>query len=174
MTDNLREATSDEIERAKTDPLFIMLILRQRMRNEKAFLPGAHRMSLAVDNLPGLHHHAHNIMNQDAPRSIQVSESELEILLTHFEQAAADKHRLAANLNILDDELTKAHAEISELRARAFTEGEPVLYRWWFESKPDQVNIIQPDLVDTLVRKPGLVVEALAPVRNMEKEKTQP
>lgn len=45
---------------------------------------------------------------------------------------------------------------------------DPVLYRWWFVDKPEQVNITQADMIDILVRKPGLIIEGLAPVSREE------
>lgn len=39
----------------------------------------------------------------------------------------------------------------------------PVLYRWWFEQAPSQVNVTQADMIDVLSRKPGLIIEGLAP-----------
>ena len=47
-------------------------------------------------------------------------------------------------------------------------QGKPVLYRWWFADNAAQINITQPDMIDVLARKPGLIIEGLAPVTREE------
>lgn len=103
MTDLLRGATDEEIERAKTDPLFITLALRHRVREAMAKLEHLNQ-SRPADR---------QIME---PELIGITVNEAQILIDHFSRAAADKQQLAANLAILDEQLGKAHDEIKGLR----------------------------------------------------------
>lgn len=104
-----KQPTAQEIEQAKTDPLYICLILRQRMRNELQFAPGAHRMSIARDpsEYPfgvvndNSNNHTFSDIHAHAPqvaRSIPLFESELEILLKHFASHAEKANDLAGQL----------------------------------------------------------------------------
>lgn len=139
MTEQFRQATAEEVERSKSDPLFIMLMLRHRMREEKQFEPGAHRMTLSIDDLPSHDygarnfelpgHHDHTGANNVA-RSIPIYERELEIMLEHFTTKAADLERMAANLKVLDTKLGEAYDEIKRLRT--LPEG------WIVEAQEDQ------------------------------------
>lgn len=137
MIEQFRQATAEEIERSKSDPLFIMLMLRHRMREEKQFAPGAHRMSFSGDNSnnhvftapEGKHEHTYTHPHA-VEHSIRVYDRELEIMLEHFTTKAADLERMAANLKVLGTKLGEAYDEIKRLRT--LPEG------WIVEAQEDQ------------------------------------
>jgi len=56
----------------------------------------------------------------------------------------------------------------SESFTRPALAAVPVVYRWWFVTNPAQVNVTIADMIDALIRKPGMIVEGLAPVTREE------
>lgn len=92
---NNQQPTPQEMERAKSDPLYIALILRQRLRNARAIA-------------------------EDAPRDptlwISVSDYEADILLNHFVSFAEKAHELSRLLTFSQKEAEKVAERLAAVR----------------------------------------------------------